>query len=193
MNIGLSIRAFICRSSTAAVSLAEKNPAKYCSFANKLISAKNSKVESLLFKAIGELQYYKSTANEAYQLSTVGKGGFVSSAVAKRAAASSVDWLQNQMQCKHMINRLGVQKSKYDGLANTLASAVVASQMAKVAELTAPVACRPPQFMAINQLVEVINPRVYANCRGSYSPAQPSDYGPVNDGGYDSDDSRTWE
>lgn len=182
MSIGLVIRAFVCRSTTAAVSLAEKNPVKYFSFANRLISAKNAQVESSLVKAMSTLEYYKSTSGELHQLITLAGGGVGSSATASRAASLSVDWLQGQMQCKRTLHRLDAQWVKYDGLAKALVNIGKANQIPSPALPMVPASGNGPNDLTRNQPVDFITLGVNEH---DYASGQYSDC--------DSSDSRTWE
>jgi hypothetical protein len=122
MNISLGIRAFVCRSTTAATSLAEKNPAKYFPFAEKMILAKNSLVDSSMAKAKNEFEKHKLGGSELSEVRNIKAGSLGLSAGASRSASLLMDRYQDHVGCKREINRLEAKQEKYTGLAKALAA-----------------------------------------------------------------------
>lgn len=122
MNIGIRFHAYICHSATAAVKLAQINPAKYFPFAEKLILTRNSHIESSLSRANAEFKRCQLGTSELWEVRNIQKGSLGSSAGASRSASSLMDRYQDHRECQNEVNRLNAKQGKYSGLAESLAA-----------------------------------------------------------------------
>lgn len=120
MSLITGFRAFVCRSSAAAVELATTNPQKHFAFAEKLLLAKNTSNAIWLNEVKASFEGYKLNQGELATVKTILRGSMGSSPGADRGAADLLNRYQDHVQGKRLITALEQKQEKYDGLAQKL-------------------------------------------------------------------------
>jgi hypothetical protein len=129
MSLISGFRVYVCRSSTAAVELATKDP-KNLPLAAKLLEAKNTSNNRTLEKAQAEFDRFKLTPGELIDVKRIAREGSGSSAGAVKAAADLLDRFQDHAQCELRVKQLQQKQGKYASLADKLVKAGAAEAAA---------------------------------------------------------------